>query len=206
MKIFNSMQELWDYCSFCPICRQEREITVSVGPDEVFELNSFVKQGSTLELHCTFRKKQNDYYIDYKIDCESNSFDVQVTDILEKMPETKLTPDKASRAYFFFYIQSNCQQCDCSNVHGKDLELDLLEKKIFNIGLERESYWLLSETDKYHISILHDSNVMKVTRCYGIDELDFREDDKPINLPIVNLDLSNQQKVVSKIKTLILFS
>lgn len=179
---------------------------VSVGPDAVFSLNSFSKQDSVLELQCEYDKKSNIYSVEYKIDCNTNHFDVKVTNVRENMPETRLPEAKVTRAYFYFYIQSNCQGCDCSTAHGADLELDILDKKISNIQLERESFWLLNEADKYHISILHDSNVMKVTRCYGIDEFDFREDDKAISLPIVNLDLSNQQKVVSKIKTLILFS
>jgi hypothetical protein len=206
MKIFNSIQELWDYCSFCPVCQNTREMSVSVGPDDVFTLDSFSKRDSILELQCQFHKKQNIYYVSYKIDCNTNSFDVQVTNVLEKMPETKMPPDKVKKAYFFFYIQSNCQYCDCSTAHGKDLELDMLEKKVYNIGLERESHWLLNETDKFHISVIHDRDVMLVTRCYGIDEFDFREDGKSITLPLVKLDLSNQHKVVNKIKTLILFS
>jgi hypothetical protein len=202
VKLFNNVQELWNYCSFCPICQNNREISVSVGPDAVFTLNSFSKLNSILELQCEYNKRRNIYSVEYKIDCNSNQFEISVTNVREGDPETRLAFPKVEKAYFYFYIQSSCQQCNCSTAHGTDLELDVLERKVSNIALERETFRFLNEQDKFHISIIHDQNVMLVSRCYGFD----REDEKSISLPIVKLDLSNQSQVINKIKTLILFS
>jgi hypothetical protein len=46
---------------------------------------------------------------------------------------------------------------------------------------------------------------MLVSRCYE-EGLGFSESDKTIELPLVKLDLSDQEKATNKIKTLILFS
>lgn len=207
MKIFNSMQELWDYCSLCPICQlNKRDITISVGPDSVFTLTGFKKKDNSLKLECAFKKKQNVYTVEYDINCETNHFKIDVTDVKVIIEETKLPIHRVTEAYFYFYIQSRCPECECSSAHGADLELDIVDKKISNIELERESFWLLKESDKFHITVIHDRNVMLVSRCHGLDDFDYREDEKTIELPLVKLDLSNQPKMVNKIKTLILFS
>jgi hypothetical protein len=142
------------------------------------------------------------------IDCLTNSFDITVSEesIVGQFSTGKPDPDKAKRAYFYFYIQGICQTCKSSAVYGKDLELDMLSKKVVDIGLESESYFLLKEKDKMHLSLMHDRNVMLASRCYSDETKVVIEDGKSIELPLINLDLTDQAKVVNKIKTLILFS
>lgn len=207
MKIFSNIQELWAYCSFCPVCQSDkREVYVTVGPDAVFSLNSFSKQDSLLELQCAYKKKQNIYSVQYKIDCNTNLFDVAVTNIQIVITDSRIPLKKITEAYFYFYIQASCPQCECSSAHSVDLELDIVDKKISNLELERETFLLLNETDKFNITIIHDRNVMLISRLCGADDFHYREDEKSIELPLVKLDLLNQARAVSKIKTLILFS
>jgi len=211
VKIFNTVQELWDYCSFCPICQEDcRDIVISVGPDAVFELSSCDKESNFLNLKCVFTSKKSSYSVQYKIDCQSNAFAVAIvaTDVHLLSVSAQSSNKKVGEAYFYFYLRSSCPKCQCASTYGTDLELDFLERKIVNIQLERESFFLLKGVDKFHITTIHDRDVIIVSRGHlvGDGELVFEEDDKKIELPMVKLDLSDQTKVVNKIKTLILFS
>lgn len=209
MKTFNNVKELWDYCSFCPIClRHCREVVVSVGPDGAFILVSAQKQDNdTLFLQCTYKNKRNVYSVNYDINCLDNTFTVDVPYVRDLAPGEVANPKRVKEAYFFFFIEGLCRECNCTSAHGLDLELDILDKKISNIGLERESFYLLEGKDKFHVSPIHDRNVMLVSRCYPDDTgFGFIPSDKTIELPLVKLDLSDQEKVVNKLKTLILFS
>jgi hypothetical protein len=208
MKQFNNIQELWDYCAYCPFCmRNCRKVFVSVGPDDVFILVDFKKEDSNLLLECTFKSKRHIYNVDYNINCLENTFTVEVPRVQEVPPGEKANPDRAKSASFFFFVEGLCKDCHCTSAHGADLELDLLDKKISKIALERESLYFLECKDKFHVSPIHDRNVMLVSRCYVEDEeLGFTESDKTIQLPLVKLDPTDQEKTVNKIKTLILFS
>jgi hypothetical protein len=209
MKTFNTVQELWNYCSFCPICQEDcRDVLISVGPDAVFELLSSEKEDGFLNMGCTFRNKKNIYSVQYKINCQDNSFTVEVTDVQLLSSAAQIPTKKVEEAYFYFYLQSSCPKCQSAFTYGTDLELDILDRKITNIEVEREGFYLLKEIDKYHLTAIYDRNIIIVSRCYASadNELEFEEDDKKIELPMVKLDFSNQTKLVNKIKTLILFS
>lgn len=207
MKQFANIQELWDYCAYCPIClRNCREIAVSVGPDGAFILVTSKKQETSLFLQCTYKNKRNVYSVNYDINCLDNTFKVDVSHVREIMAG-EINTERVKKAYFFFFIEGLCRDCSCTSAHGLDLELDIVDRKISNIGLERESFYLLEGKDKFHVSPIHDRNVMLVSRCYPDDEgIGFIESDKTIELPLVKLDLSDQDRVVNKLKTLILFS
>ncbi len=207
MKTFNNVQELWDYCSFCPICtRNCREVIVSVGPDGVFILISSQKKDNNLYLQCTYKNKRNIYNVDYNINCLDNTFQVEVPKVQELAPGEVANTKRVKQAYFFFFVEGLCYECNCTSAHGLDLELDIVDKKISNIGLERESFYLLEGKDKFHVTPIHDRNVMLVSRHIDTEEIGFSGDDKTIELPLVKLDLTDQEKATNKIKTLILFS
>src|SRR5574337_519053 len=200
---FNNIQELWDYCSYCPICtRKCREVVVSVGPDDHFILVDFEKEGTNLQLQCTFKNKSHIYSAEYNIDCLNNSFSVKIPKV-QSVPEGETAePERATRAYFFFFLEGLCRECNCTSAHGKDLELRVIDNKIFDIELERENFYLLEGKDKFHVSPIHDRNVMQVNRCYPDDDgISFNESKKIIELPLVKLDLADQERVVSKLKT-----
>jgi hypothetical protein len=183
-------------------------MAVSVGPDGAFILVASQKQDNgTLFLQCTYKNKRNVYSVNYDVNCLDNTFTVDVPYVQELDPGEVVNTKKVEKAYFFFFIEGLCRECSCTSAHGLDLELDIVDKKISNIGLERESFYLLEGKDKFHVSPIHDRNVMLVSRCYNDDEgIGFIESDKTIELPLVKLDLSDQDKLVNKIKTLILFS
>lgn len=205
MKQFNNIQELWDYCRYCPFCmRSGRETFVSVGPDNVFILVDFKKENDKLFLQCTYKNKRHIYNVDYDINCVDNTFSVTVPKVQEVPAGETANPDRAKRAYFYFFIEGICRECHCS-AHGADLELDIVDKKISSISLERESLYFLECKDKFHVSPIYDRNVMLVSRV-TVENYEIVDSEKTIQLPLVKLDPTDQAKTVNKIKTLILFS
>lgn len=208
MKALNSVQDLWAHCRFCPICQDMcRDVTIDVGPDDVFTISSFEKQDHILRLECTFRAKKQRYRTVYSVNCLDNTFKVDISEPVHESAssDSYKRNDRASAPYFFFYIFSDCKKCNSAHTNSSDLELDLLERKVSNIGIEREGVYLLTEKDKFHISLFYDRNVMLVSRAREEDSV-IVDDDKHVELPLVNLDFSNPNKVINKIKTLILFS
>ena len=221
MKQFNTVQELWSYCLYCPICKDTcREIDISVSPDRYFKLISFKKQDNFLHIFCTSRQKKRDVYkINYHINCQNNKFAVDVFEIIETDPQemnadTSLDEEekfrlreRASRAYFYFYINSSCRKCGYTYTNSVDLETNAAEKTVFNIGVEREGIFVLLPNDKYHLTMSYDNGTTLINKC----ELDpynneLRDVGKTFECPVINFDFSNLEKVVNKIKTIITFS
>ena len=191
-------KELWDHCLFCPVCQNaERKMFVSVGPDAVFSLNRFQKRDSLLYLQCIYRKESYLYTVEYNIDCNTNLFDVAVPQVQINIPGQQIAAQRVSRAYFYFYLQSRCEQCDGSAAYSNDLELDVLDKKVFNIELERERFVITDDTVNYYLTVIHDQDLTLVSND---------SDQGSIKLPLLNIDFSDQPKMINKIKTLILFS
>lgn len=197
-KVFNTIQELWDYCSICPLCQKERNMMVSVGPDTDFTYSSFQKFKSDLKLECIII---NDgfYYSEFNIDCVNNTFDVLV-ERSEDIPDPEYLSKLLAKPFLYLYLQSGCKKCGHASSYSADMEFHLSTWEIDNIRLEREIFILVKEEKYFNIDIFYDENYMTVAS--GPSHLERRG----IKLPLFDLDFSNQAKLVDKIKTLILFS
>jgi hypothetical protein len=174
---------------------------VSVGPDEVFKIKNFKKDNHLLYLDTVAKIKNKKYHINYCINGLDNSFKLDILDIF-KVENKESSVEKASAPYFYFYIQSDCKQCNSSYVYSSDLELNFLEKKVISIGIEQEDIFFLKYKDKYQVTMDYDQKEMIISRCDKNGSLL----GKPFNTTLVNLDLSNPKKAVKKIKTIIVFS
>jgi hypothetical protein len=207
MKIFNTTEELWNYCLFCPVCQDpDRYIDITVGPDEHFEIEDWEYDGGgQLRLNCSFRldrtykkNRPGSYTASYLIDCQQNTFQLTANG-----PDPVIA-NHAAGFEFFFHIFAKCVKCNYSYINTVDLELNK-DHTISNLQMDRESAYMIGEKDKYHITLSHDRNVMMVTRCQIIDKT-LEDEENVIELPLINLDFSNHTKIINKIKTLILFS
>lgn len=207
MKNFNTLQELWDYCLYCPVCQRNcRQIHISVGPDHIFILVDFDKVNSILHLQCT-SKTNYSYLVRYKIDCQNNTFNSEITNSVF-LSSAHIKPE-----HFFFFLEGICNECNCSSVHSFDLDLDIDSKKFNDIGLEMENFCLLKAPDKFRINIIYDllQDEMLVSKIITTEndpqaEMEWIEGHNSIELPVIKLDFSDQVKLSNKIKTLILFS
>lgn len=204
MKILNTVQNLWDYCLFCPICQKNvREIKINVGPSGVFKLSSFEKKDSRLIITCAAQLKSNNFKCQYDIDCVNNNFQFLVQEVLSINPEP--ISDRASSPYFYFYLYGNCKECGMSYLNSKDLELDLLNSKVVDVGLEREWITLLYQDESFCISISYGSNNVLISRLV-MEEGIYVSEGNPFTFPLTEFDFSNPGRAVSKIKTMLLFS
>ena len=190
-KMLNTVQELWSYCLYCPICKDvSRDMLVAMRPREQFQVVFHEKENHILSIQCLYKRKIS---VTYNINCLDNTFEIVGDPAL-------------AQTYCYFYIQSDCRKCNASYANGADLELNLEEKKVSHIGIERESVYLLSTKDKYHITMSYHDNSMMVSKCFEDDEGMIISDNKVCHLPLVNLDFSKPRKAVHRIKTLLVFS
>lgn len=202
MREFQTVEELWQYCLFCPLCKEpSRTITITAGPDDNFKLSQYEKIGPELKLYCKYRSDDKYKYNKFAsgatitVDCNSNEYTLEIAG----------DATHNQNIYFFCYLHSKCNGCGFSYLNTSDLEFDDSNKHISNIKIDQEAVFFLSAEEKYHISVCHDSNIIMVSRCEDMGDA-MIDDPNIIELPLVNLDLSDRAKVVSKIKTLILFS
>lgn len=202
IKILNTLQELWAYCLFCPVCQDiVRDVHVIVGPESNFKLSSYKKDNYLLHLKGYASIRDCKYRVKYVINGLDNSFKLDI----EKPEYNQPSVDTASTPYFYFFLVSTCNICNASSAHSADLELDILRKNVLNIGVSTESIYLLKAKKKYHITLCYDSKQMIVSKCFEEDG-QIIDDNKPFNFPLINLDFSEPKKIINKIQTLLVFS
>lgn len=186
---------------FCPICRDVcRDMMVVCGPDSVWKDFNSEKLDHILYISGSLHIKTTLYNIKIIIDCLKNSFEI----FLSERANVQTVVEKAGYPYLFFHIESNCS-CTQSWSASADLELDLLGGKIKYIALEREEIWI----PNYIISYNYDLNRLEIDRRLLVPDEDgeyVSRENKPVILPIFELDFKDLDKTVKKIKTMITFS
>lgn len=205
MKSFNTIQELWSYFLFCPVCQDmTREIHMGVGPDDAFILSDFEKNGHILSLNCDFYSENQKRRIKFDINCLDNSFDMDIS----KTEISSRNVSGASSSHFYCWLNANCRSCNASYANSSDIEINFLTKtvSIIDKGLEIEGIYLLNEESKYFISIDHQSDYMQISKCFISDDGNIIDNNKPFKYPLIDFDFSNPKKLINKIKTLLIFS
>lgn len=204
MKKFKSVQEVWSYCLFCPLCRDVvRDIGVSLHPHETLHYLSHKKKDHILELKCERIAGGRKYTTTYYIDCLRNTFTLSVEKDVPHKSEAPLP-----MAYYFVYmtLMANCSKCNCTYTNSADLELDLIKKTILNIGVELEGIYLLEDKSKYHLTFQHNTESILVSRIFETEEGGFVDDNKTVSFPMTHFDFSKPKKVLNRLKTLLVFS
>lgn len=204
MKILNTLQELWAYCLYCPLCQDVvRDLQVSLGPPEVSKILSVKRINHNLYIDCSLTIYNRKYHTKVIINLLNNSFQANYSEPEKAVPSV----DKASSAHFFLHIQSVCRHCDATTTNSSDMEMDLSGNHIHNIGVTREGIYLLDQKDKYHVTLCYDNSNMLISKCFVDEALGgLVDDNKVITLPLVEFDFSQPKKVVHRIKTLLVFS
>jgi hypothetical protein len=201
MKIFNTLQELWDHCLFCPLCQKDtRTIDLSVGPDPNFECLGFLKENHLLTIQCR-NKKKNCLPI-YQINCDNNTYQVEIKDRPYPDHCVTINPNEDTSRYFYFWINASCQNCHHTWVSTLDVEFESVNGNIFNTGLEQECISLFRrDIPEYQITL---DFFQDVTVIYKLDDYTPRK--LVLKLPLTTWDYSDQDSLIDKIKTYILFS
>ena len=176
---------------------------MSVGPDNIFLLQDFNYLDNKIKIQGLFKTKKHKYNLIFNISPDNNSFSSQIK---EYPAEDNDVQNKARKPYFYFYLYSKCRICDLSEANSTDIEIDLLSNQLKNIGLEHENILLLDEQDGFRIEFEYDSNTTLIRKC--MISKDFIKDDnkKALCFSILDLDFADKNKLLNKIKTLVLFS
>lgn len=211
MKILNTLQELWEYFEFCPICQDfnrkvDQLMAVSVlspvsGP--ILPDVQYIKHPYNLLISGSIKIGTNTYSSSFNIDCIQNTF---YFDLKEFISFTNTVfPDRIA-----FYLGAECLRCNCSHINSYFF-LDINNNTVCYLKPQKEVIHLLSEIDKFHIQLRHSENKMAISR-YHLDDIMYLgpksivDDNKVIILPMVPLDFTDIPKVVKRIKTMITFS
>lgn len=181
----------------------DRIIDISMGPEVVTELLSYEKVDEVLSLHCDLWIKQVAYTVKFELNCLDNS--LKTSFLSERKSEKKIV--ESAKPYFYMQLSSDCKKCGGISHSGTSpIELDINHGKLLNIGLEHESIYFLQPKDKYHVTFEYKKNMMYITRCVLEPDGSILDENSIFKFPIINLDLTNQEKCVNKIKTILIFS
>jgi len=205
MKVLESLQKLWEYCQFCPICQEScRKIRVDVQPDDTYELVSFEKNDNQLKLNCLFSFHREQTKVSFEIDAYTNGLQTKISEPVVTIQSGGVFRSK--RTFVVFQIFGDCEKCRCTHATSAEMELSMLDNSIGTTKVDREGIYLLESVDKFHLTLIYDRRVLLVSRCYLDQDNTVIDDNRILELPLVNLDLSNTEKTLAKVKTLILFS
>lgn len=202
MKKFSTFQELWSYCRFCPLCQDiTRGITVASGPGESSIVTKQKKVNEILQITTVKKVGSANYTHTYYIDCVRNTFTLSIK---EAMPEDP--PVKRQASNFMFFLISDCDVCHNTSTNSTDIELDILSKKVSNIGVELESIYMLNKKSKYHLVLNHEDQLLNISKVKYLAQIGEAEEGKVITFPLTQFDFSKPKKVFNRIRTLLVFS
>jgi len=181
MKTFKTLQELWSYFLYCPLCPHvERVIDISGGPAETFKVLSFKKKDHLLYLNCNKGGK-------YIINCLDNSIRSDIGQYI--------IPVFPNLPFFFLNITGFCKKCNATFAYSGNLVIDPIAKLITNIRIEYQDIYIAND---YNITYNYDYDTMNIFKSIN--------GGKPCSLPLVEFDFFDIETVIKKLKAYILFS
>lgn len=211
MKSLNSIQDVWDYCLSCPLCYSKRSVSITVNTDYL-TLVKYEKDNNKLTIHKMYGKEEKESSI--LIDCTTNSVisqniyhaplskndNIDIRDSSTKM--TEVVHDR-----LFFSIHGFCQSCHRTQINGNDIIVDLTNNRIiYDNSIQKENFYLSHMEDKFHISLLYYNDSIVVSR-YNTDQYgSFITVGSIFYGKMIECDITNQQKLINKLKTLLIFS
>lgn len=188
---------------FCPACHNKtRDVFFTVGSSELITLNNYIKDDKYLTINTSWKDVTE---VICKINLTDNSYNLN---FLNK--KVVSTTKKKYMDYFFFFLESECSCNSCSYATSKDIDFPTSGKILSNFGLEREGCFVLHDSEGYHVNYAYDVNKMYLNdvnyKNTIFDKYDYIFASKKFILPIINLDFTDPQATIKKIKSLMLFS
>ena len=184
MKILNSIFQLQDQMSFCPLCQKKNRKVVIQNDSEDNKIVHYREQGPRIGMRVhtdNGRSSKISKAITYDLDVHSVDFNFTYggkSDI--RVPDLD------------FLIIGSCPEnhADAAGIFS----LNTSSKKVENIFYNRETLRIL---DTYRISVLYYNDVLLVSTL---------DDSKVRSFPLMDLDFTRPDKIATKLKTLLLFS
>jgi hypothetical protein len=202
VKIFNNLQEFWDYFEFCPICQQNNRHIYQIGflPPYVAK-ETFTKQSEILHIAAVFSINQHAYSGTLQLNCQNNTFNFSLKEFI-------FLTNAKFKNILSCYLKADCFHCNCSYIHGL-IQLNLLTQTISNFDIVREVVHLLDYEDKFNIQLKFKDNEMQISQYTSLNIGENNQpllvdDNQVMTLPLVPLDFTNIPKVISRLKTMML--
>lgn len=196
MKILNNLQEVWKHCLFCPLC-QDVCRNIHVYPlAKNTSLDNLNKQDNIIEFDChtnTTKKSSKSMKVHYRLDAINNSFEFDILKPGEDVQVSNISME----------ISGGCTKCHKTHSISSSFDLDQKSRTIKNFGIDKESVMLFDGNSYYHITTLHYSKQLLVSKC---EDDSYLSEGEAISLPFINLDFTNPKAVLTKIKTLLILS
>lgn len=206
MKILNSLENLWNYCSFCPICQNNRKIEITVGPDfEGLTIKYFTKEQDYLYLNCQASlyddRQDSDSYAPsatynkiFKINLHSN--------VIENIDEQYVITSEIPIEQFFFFMEGICSKCKSQST-SIDIEFGNVKDKIVakKIGIEFEFFYIKN------LYVIQNDYLRNCSIIYDYigKNINYTDSSRSNKFPLINFNFSNIDTVITKIKTLLIF-
>ncbi len=215
MKTFNSLKDLYNYFSYCPVCkRDDRNVIMSVGPAKSHDLISYELTDQDLIIYSTYKEKNVvQYRVNYKINLLDCSHQIDVLDMVEPPPimdihasfeeeEKSYQISWVKKSYFRFKFQTVCY---CKKTILTSNYIELVSNKPLELSLIKEHIDIISFDKKYSISCRFDINKAFIYEIKANSNGQFFKDWKAIEYPSSEFNFNNLESVYNNIQTFLLF-
>lgn len=223
MKKFSNLNELWDYCSECLVCKSDRKVQLSIGPDTDIKLVKYKKYNNILNISFNHIEYEDDYlspedvddYLKTKI--KDNNFILQID--CSKNTTSLVSEDQIfihslmnDIDNIYFYLFAECKKCE-SYINTSDI-ICLKNKNIESdsISIETEGFYILKDNKGFYIFVDHKdstygSGAMRINNVIKNIDLNTSITHKNVclKLPILDWNYSNPSEVINKINNILSF-
>ena len=215
---FENIKQLVDHCSYCVVCKKYRTVEINVhDPDDLLEVNYWTVENNILSFSMILNdysrpeeklrddesRRGTKYLFRLDINIINNLYQYTISGSVCELNSEGKDKTKAGLFELSFYLYAVCKSCSGS-VTSEDVNIHLDSSTIFKFSLDIEDFYIQCEKNNYRI---HYRYLRDVIDIYKIDKKNNNFiNSKPLRLPIMPIDFSDQAKTISQIKTLITFS
>ena len=203
------ISNLWNHCVYCPICKKNcrnicikfllssNRLTNKISVLNTKDIKNFIfsEENNILKLKISIKSPHRKYrppdeYL-LEINSVNNSihFENSSTNIQDEL---------------LLYIQASCDKC-FSYAYSSNIKLNTITLNAYNIYLKCEDFYLLDYEDKYFLHVDYHSNETYVSRVTLDKNNEFIFSDKKYKFPIFDFKSLDQDKIIKKIKTMLMF-
>ncbi len=213
MKLFNNLQELWDYALYCPICEDMcRTISLSLNPDRIFKPDPLFSKDELLNINfiATLKNTFNSINLvngHLKINCLTNQFIIEdLSNLSDKFVPILLKKLDHAQHKAELFLESHCLVCGNSAIYSNDIELDFSSNSLKEIKLNLEIVEIKIDSSKiYTIEQKYDDNQTWIEEYHTLDNGKLRRK-ASYRHNLLNIDFSDLKKAFNRIKTILVFS
>lgn len=196
---FSNLHDLWNKFENCPICKTVCEVEIQLkieSPIGPIIFNPKIKKSNEdlILNHFSDYNPLSELSFLIKINCLTNEL---VFNASSKFIE--LAKDG------FMSIHWECQDHNKAHFYTDDIFVDFKLNQIKNFEIKRSSFYLSNKDEIYKIDLFPKCNGMTVVKSYFKDNT-LISSELPLRYPIIDIDFSDQNSAIKRIKNLMAFN